>query len=138
MTDAMTMKRACPALVLAAVIALTGCSAESSGPASSGPPTVSASPASADSSLAAEYRRTGGRPDVSGIRHAKNSKVVLELTVWTRRRAGYGEDFDAFAKTLESFLAGKGVSLAHGYVLNVYALDGTRVHNYDTTPENNP
>ncbi|MEU6221028.1 hypothetical protein ABZ845_26505 [Streptomyces sp. NPDC047022] len=129
------MKRACPALVLAAAIALSGCSALSSDPG--GPPTISASPASADSSLAAEYRRTGGRPDVSGIKHAKNSKGVLELTVWTRRRDGYA-DFDAFARTLESFLAGKGVDLAHGYVLDVYALDGTRVHKYDTTPEHNP
>lgn len=69
-----------------------------------------------------------------GLKYA-NRQGVLELTVWTRKRSGYGPGFDDFDKTLTSFLTGQGVSLAQGYVLNVYGPEGTRLHHYDTTME---
>ncbi|MET7379886.1 hypothetical protein ABZT08_13880 [Streptomyces sp. NPDC005526] len=126
---------------MTAAVLLSGCSTETtpkSGPTTAGgPPTTSASPAGSDSDLAARYRRAGGDPDVYGIKHAKNRDGLLTLTVWTRRKSGYGSGFDKFDKTLTSFLTGTGVSLDQGYVLNVYGPGGTRLHHYDTTVENN-
>lgn len=57
--------------------------------------------------------------------------------MWTHKKAGY-EHFDDFAANLAFFLARQGIRLDQGYVLNVYGPDGTRLHNYDTTPEHNP
>ncbi|MFJ7903898.1 hypothetical protein ACIQ6V_25960 [Streptomyces sp. NPDC096198] len=135
------MKRILPAFLLTAAVLLSGCSTETSPKsdptALGGPPTISASPAGNDSDLAARYRRSGGYPDVYGIKHAKNRDGLLTLTVWTRRKSGYGSDFDAFDTTLTSFLTRAGVSLDRGYVLDVYGPDGTRLHHYDTTQENN-
>ncbi|MER7900396.1 hypothetical protein ABTX62_30930 [Streptomyces sp. NPDC096046] len=127
------MKRTLPALLLATVALISGCT-ESSRSSVDGPPTISASPAGADSDLAARYRNAGGHRDVYGLKYA-NRQGVLELTVWTRKRSGYGPGFDDFDKTLTSFLTGQGVSLAQGYVLNVYGPEGTRLHHYDTTME---
>lgn len=93
-------------------------------------------PSGSDRDLAARYRRAGGDPDVSGIKHTKNRDGLLTLTVWTRKKSGYGSGFDKFDETLTSFLTGTGVSLLQGYVLNVYGPDGTRLHHYDTTREN--
>lgn len=136
------MKRTLPSVVLAALILLTGCSTEPSARSrsprpSDGPPTISASPAGAGRDLAARYRKAGGDADVYGLTHTKNREGVLVLTVWTRKRSGYGGGFDTFDKTLASFLTREGVSLAQGYVLNVYGPDGTRLHHFDTTVENN-
>ncbi|MGW0499510.1 hypothetical protein ACWD0Z_30005 [Streptomyces sp. NPDC003007] len=127
------MRRTLPALLLTAAALLSGCT-DSSRHDADGPPTISASPASTDSDLATRYRKAGGHQDVYGLKHA-NRQGVLELTVWTRKRAGFGSGFDDFNKTLASFLAGQGVSLTQGYVLNVYGSDGTRLHHYDTTTE---
>ncbi|MBB4795126.1 hypothetical protein BJY54_005738 [Streptomyces nodosus] len=41
--------------------------------------------------------------------------------MWTRKQAGYGDR--------------QGVSLAQGYILDVYGPDGTRLRHYDTAPE---
>ncbi|MFJ7077671.1 hypothetical protein [Streptomyces sp. NPDC098781] len=60
---------------------------------------------------------------------------MLGLTLWTNRQSGYGAGFDDLFKTLTSFLTSQGVSLARGYVLNVYGPDGTGSHHYDTTTE---
>jgi len=119
--------------VLAAVVLLSGCSVGDS--RAGGPPTTSAFPAGADSDLAARYRGAGGDRDVYGLKYAKNSEGVLRLTAWTRKQAGYGGSFDDFAETMTSFLTRQGVNLAQGYVLDVYGPDGTRLHHYDTTPE---
>ncbi|MYW17011.1 hypothetical protein GT039_15790 [Streptomyces sp. SID2955] len=133
------MKRTLPAFLLTAAVLLSGCSADTSSKNDSttdgGPPTISASPVGNDSDLAARYRGAGGDPDVYGIKHAKNRDGVLILTVWTRKKSGYGSGFDTFDRTLTSFLTGTGVSLDQGYVLNVYGPDGTRLHHYDTTVE---
>jgi hypothetical protein len=135
------MKRFLPALLLTAAVLLSGCSTQTtpkSDPTTAdGPPASSASPAGDDSDLAARYRRAGGDPDVYGIRHAKSRDGLLTLTVWTRRKGGYGSGFDKFDKTLTSFLTRTGVSLDQGYVLDVYGPGGTVLHHYDTTVENN-
>ncbi|MFF9673670.1 hypothetical protein ACF1GS_18545 [Streptomyces eurythermus] len=134
------MKRTLPAFLLTAAVLLSGCSTETSSKSdpttAGGPPTTSASPADSEGDLAARYRRAGGDPDVYGIKHAKNRNGVLTLTVWTRKKSGYGSGFDKFDRTLTSFLIGTGVSLDQGYVLNVYGPDGSRLHHYDTTMEN--
>ncbi|WP_328745060.1 hypothetical protein OHT57_06395 [Streptomyces sp. NBC_00285] len=130
------MKRILPAFLLTVAVLLSGCSTETGPTAAGGPPTTSASPAGSDTNLAARYRRADGDPDVYGIKHAKNRDGLLTLTVWTRRKSGYGSGFDKFDETLTSFLTGTGVSLLQGYVLNVYGPDGTRLHHYDTTREN--
>ncbi|WP_447032801.1 hypothetical protein [Streptomyces hypolithicus] len=135
------MKRILPALVLAAAVLISGCGADDEtpwtrDPTTPAPPSTTASPVPAATELADRYRKAGGDNDVYGIRHAKNKDGSLELTVWTRKKTGY-EPFDDFATNLASFLAGEGVRLDQGYVLNVYGPDGTRLHNYDTTPENN-
>lgn len=130
------MKRTLPTVLLAAIVVLSGCSAGDSTSASTSP-TSGASPASSDSDLAARYHGAGGDQDVYGLKYAKNRKGVPVVTVWTRKQSGYGAGFDDFAQTLASFLTKQGVSLAQGYVLDVYGPDGTRLHHYDTTPEEN-
>ncbi|MEW1661085.1 hypothetical protein [Streptomyces sp. NPDC093707] len=130
------MKRILPVLFLAAAVLLTGCG--SSGHARpSGPPTTTVTPSRADTDLADRYRKAGGDTDVYGIDHAKNAKGTIVLRVWTRRK-NYDKNFDGFAAKLASFLTREGIHLNQGYVLNVYSSDGTRLHNYDTTPEGNP
>ncbi|WEH34284.1 hypothetical protein PZB75_13485 [Streptomyces sp. AM 4-1-1] len=135
------MRKALSAFLLATTVLLSGCDTGTSPTgnptAADGPPTTSASPVGNDSELAARYRRAGGDPDVYGIKHAKNRDGVLVLTVWSRKRSGYGGGFDDFDRTLTSFLTGTGVSLDQGYVLNVYGPDGAILHRYDTTVENN-
>lgn len=135
------MKRLLPALLLAVALLTAGCTddagphKDSTGP--SGPPTISESPSPQAIDLANRYHAAGGGRDVVGIRQAKNKSGLPILTVWTQKKSGYAQ-FDDFATNLASFLAGEGVRLDHGYVLNVYGPDGTRLHTYDTTPEKNP
>ncbi|MDT0460319.1 hypothetical protein RM550_32135 [Streptomyces sp. DSM 41527] len=127
-------------LSLAVAVLLTGCSVDSDADremAPTGPPTITSRPSRAATELANRYRKAGGDADVSGIRYAKNGTGVLVLTVWTHKKTSYA-NFDSFATSLASFLTREGVPLAQGYVLNVYGPDGTRLHNYDTTPEHNP
>ncbi|KUN05192.1 hypothetical protein AQI95_17075 [Streptomyces yokosukanensis] len=132
--------RALLALLLTVVVLLSGCTTDTSaksGPgASGGSPSVGASsPSGAGRDLAARYRKGGGDPGVYGITYTKGRGGSPVLTVWTRKRSGYGGGFDDFAKTLTSFLAGRGVDLAQGCVLTVYGPDGTTLHHYDTTLE---
>ncbi|MET7357340.1 hypothetical protein ABZS76_02715 [Streptomyces sp. NPDC005562] len=134
------MKRLLPALLLAVSLLVAGCT-DDAGPhkdstGQSGPPRISKSPSSQATALANRYHAAGGPRDVAGIQQAKKKGGVPVLTVWTQRKDGY-EQFDDFATDLASFLAGEGVNLDQGYVLNVYGPDGTRLHTYDTTPENN-
>ncbi|UQA95525.1 hypothetical protein [Streptomyces halobius] len=130
------MRRILPVLFLTAAVLLTGC--DFSGEARpSGPPTTTATSSQAGTELADRYRETGGDADVYGIDHTKNRKGVLMLSVWTHKKAGY-KNFDDFATNLASFLTRQGIRLDQGYVLNVYGPDGTRLHNYDTTPEHDP
>lgn len=134
------MKRILPAFLLTAAVLLSACSTATPSnddpTTAGGPPTTSASPAGKDSDLAARYRRAGGDRDVYGIEHTQVRDGTQALTVWTRRKSGYGSGFDKFDKTLTSFLTRTGVSLDQGYVLDVYGPDGTRLHHYDTTVEN--
>ncbi|MFH9867504.1 hypothetical protein ACH4NT_15680 [Streptomyces lydicus] len=136
------MRRVLSILALATAVLLAGCSAVSAGYHDrrlhpTGPPTTTATPLRAEAELAGRYRKAGGDVDVSGIRSAKNSRGVLVVTVWTHKKSGYAS-FDKFATGLASFLTREGLPLNRGYVLNVYGSDGTRLHNYDTTPEHNP
>ncbi|WP_344529920.1 hypothetical protein [Streptomyces rectiviolaceus] len=136
------MKRTLSALGLAAVVLLSGCSAEGDAPwtkdpQDNGPPTATAPVSRSAAELAARYRAAGGDRGVYGISHAKTKDDVLELTVRTHKKNGY-EQFDDFATDLAAFLAGEGVRLEEGYVLDVYGPDGVRLHNYSTTVEDNP
>jgi hypothetical protein len=137
-----TGKRTLPAFLLIAAVLLSGCSTETSpkndSAAAGGQPTASASLARSDSDLAARYRSVGGYRDVYGLKYVKNRAGVPTLTVWTRKKSGYGSGFDEFDKTLTSFLTGTGVNLQQGYVLTVYGHGGVILHHYDTTMENNP
>jgi hypothetical protein len=136
------MRRILPVLAVGAAVLLSGCSVDGEAPGkfdptSAGPPTATATPDPTATELADRYRKAGGDPHVYGIQHAQNKDNVVLLTVWTRKKNGY-VPFDDFATNLASFLAGEGVRLDRGYVLNVYGPDGTQLHSYDTTPENNP
>ncbi|MFF3416950.1 hypothetical protein ACFYW9_19945 [Streptomyces sp. NPDC002698] len=135
-------KRTLPAFLLIAVVLLSGCSMETSPKgdpaASGGRSTAGTSLARNDSDLAARYRSAGGYRDVYGLKYVKNRAGVPVLTVWTRKKSGYGSEFDAFDKTLTSFLTGTGVDLQQGYVLTVHGPDGAILHHYDTTLENSP
>ncbi|MGW1756435.1 hypothetical protein [Streptomyces mirabilis] len=137
-----TGKRTLPAFLLIAAVLLSGCSTETSpksdSAAADGQPTVGASLARSDSDLAARYRSAGGYRDVYGLKYVESRAGVPTLTVWTRKKSGYGSEFDQFDKTLTSFLTGTGVNFQQGYVLSVYGPDGTVLHHYDTTSENNP
>ncbi|MEU1037563.1 hypothetical protein [Streptomyces sp. NPDC005907] len=130
------------ALLCIATIALaSGCTSDS--PSGSASKTTIAAPTATTTmvpgdarQLADRYRKAGGDADVYGIQQTQDKDGFPVLTVWTRKKAGY-EPFDNFASELASFLDQEGVRLDQGYVLNVYAPDGTRLHNYDTRPESN-
>ena len=135
-------KRTLSALILAAAVLLSGCGADGDPPwtkesPDGAPPTATAPVSRSAAELAAKYRRAGGDRGVYGISHAKTKDDVLRLTVRTHKKNGY-EPFDDFATDLAAFLAGEGVRLDQGYVLDVYGPDGIRLHNYSTTMENNP
>lgn len=136
------MKRTLSALWLAAAVLLSGCSADGAppwkkDPPDSGPPKATAPVSESTAELAGRYRRAGGDRGVYGISRAKGKGGVPVLTVRTHRKNGY-EPFDDFATGLAAFLAGEGVRLDDGYVLNVYGPDGIRLHNYSTTMASNP
>ncbi|MGW1375151.1 hypothetical protein ACWD6P_12875 [Streptomyces sp. NPDC002446] len=136
------MRRILPIPFLAAAVLLAGCSFENDAHhdrkvSPTGPPVITSTPSKAAAELADRYRKEGGDTNVSGISYAKNRKGVLVLTVWTHKKTTYA-NFDKFATNLAPFLTREGVQLNQGYVLNVYGSDGTRLHNYDTTPEHNP
>ncbi|WP_328664888.1 hypothetical protein [Streptomyces sp. NBC_00328] len=141
-SQAETGKRTLPAFLLIAAVLLSGCSTETSpksdSAAAGSQPTVGASLARSDRDLAARYRSAGGYRDVYGLKYVKSRAGVPTLTVWTRKKSGYGSGFDEFDKTLTSFLTGTGVNLQQGYVLTVHGPDGAILHRYDTTSENNP
>ncbi|MFE9928750.1 hypothetical protein [Streptomyces sp. NPDC005533] len=125
------------AVVLAACAVLSGCTdgAHRAGPPAPGP-TVTSTAAPADAAALAErYRRAGGDGDVYGIERVPGPDGSSPLlVVHTRNPDTNHARFERQAASITAYLTlSEGVTLPHGYRMDVFGPDGGLLHRWDAS-----
>lgn len=131
--------RAAVACAAATVVALSaGCTTGATpGPdePSVGPTATSTAAPDAARRLAERYHRWGGSPDVYGIRHVSGPGGAPLFVVWTHDENDRPDAFEELRGSVTAFLReAEGVSLRAGYLLDVYASNGSLQHRLDARP----
>ncbi|MER6196217.1 hypothetical protein ABT234_02385 [Streptomyces sp. NPDC001586] len=127
------------AVTVAACAALSGCSDEGADRAAAAPapgPTVTSTAAPRDAAALAErYRQAGGDADVYGIEQVPGPDGASPLfVVHTHDPDTDDARFKRQAASITAYLTlSEGVTLPHGYRMDVFGPDGGLLHRWDAT-----
>ena len=129
--------------LLALVLALSACTAQGEERSGSGSaashasvgPTVTTTAAPADAKeLAERYRRAGGDEDVYAIQQEPGPEGVPLLIVRTHNPDTDHKVFDKQKESVVAFLAGEGIPMDRGYLMDVFGPYGSLLHRLDGRP----
>ncbi|MFJ3727637.1 hypothetical protein ACIPYQ_34420 [Streptomyces sp. NPDC090045] len=126
------------AVTVAACAALSGCTDEGADRAAvpAPGPTVTSTAAPPDAAALAErYRQAGGDADVYGIERVPGPEGTSPLIVVRTHNADTGDArFKQQAASITAYLTlSEGVTLPHGYRMDVFGPDGGLLHRWDAT-----
>ncbi|MDX3535643.1 hypothetical protein PV721_15000 [Streptomyces sp. MB09-01] len=124
------------AVTVAACAVLSGCTDEGAdGAAAPAPGPTVTSPAAppAAAALAERYRRAGGDADVYGIEQVPGPDGATPLIVVRTHNPDTGDDrFKQQAASVTAYLTlSEGVTLPHGYRMDVFGPDGRLLHRWN-------
>ncbi|WP_404961515.1 hypothetical protein [Streptomyces sp. 147326] len=125
------------AVTVAACAVLSGCSDEGPGRAAPAPgPTVTSTAAPPDAAALAErYRQAGGDADVYGIEQVPGPDGASPLIVVRTHNPDTDDArFKRQAASVTAYLTlSEGVTLPHGYRMDVFGPDGELLHRWDAS-----
>ncbi|MEU7725457.1 hypothetical protein AB0B78_09440 [Streptomyces sp. NPDC040724] len=126
------------AVTVAACAALSGCTdegADRAGAPAPGPTVTSTAAPPDAAALAERYRQAGGDADVYGIERVPGPAGTSPLIVVRTHNADTGDArFEQQAASITAYLTlSEGVTLPHGYRMDVFGPDGGLLHRWDAT-----